>query len=342
MNIGIVVPRLSKTGPVNVIYNMLARTKDKNINYFIFTTKAEIMFNTRIDDFKKLDITIIELQSKKYISRVWELNRNLKKYHIDIVHGHAISFLFIILMLKGKFLFTLHFDIINDWKIHGSIFFKILFFFIIKCMKKCERIVCCADYISSALAKYDINTISIPNGVNVVDKSILKNDRFNELVYCGSLSKRKDVYSLAYDFSKIDCKYKLLLVGSGELENTIRELKNDSIELLGFVDDVSEYLKHAMYFISYSKSEGLPLAVLEAIANGVPVILSDIPSHREIVNNKKCEIGVIIKKSLEESLLEIEKKDYLELSRNAYEVARTYYSNEVMENRYRELYKKLI
>jgi glycosyltransferase involved in cell wall biosynthesis len=37
-------------------------------------------------------------------------------------------------------------------------------------------------------------------------------------------------------------------------------------------------------FVSTSRSEGLPVAVLEGLACGRPVILSDIPPHREIVN----------------------------------------------------------
>ena len=47
--------------------------------------------------------------------------------------------------------------------------------------------------------------------------------------------------------------------------------------------DVLPYLQAVDYFISASSDEGLPNSVLEALATGLPVLLSDIPSHREIL-----------------------------------------------------------
>jgi len=47
-------------------------------------------------------------------------------------------------------------------------------------------------------------------------------------------------------------------------------------------DNVFEYFKRADLFVSASWGEGLPVAVLEAMACRRPVILSDIPPHREI------------------------------------------------------------
>ncbi len=48
-------------------------------------------------------------------------------------------------------------------------------------------------------------------------------------------------------------------------------------------DDVYRLLGSVDAFISVSKGEGLPLAVLEAMTAGLPVVLSDIAPHREIV-----------------------------------------------------------
>jgi glycosyltransferase involved in cell wall biosynthesis len=49
-------------------------------------------------------------------------------------------------------------------------------------------------------------------------------------------------------------------------------------------DDVFVLCADADVFVSTSHGEGLPVAVLEAMAAGCPVILSEIPPHRELAD----------------------------------------------------------
>jgi glycosyltransferase involved in cell wall biosynthesis len=71
---------------------------------------------------------------------------------------------------------------------------------------------------------------------------------------------------------------------SAELEERRRRSAHrDRIRILGARDDVPELLAAADVFVSSSLYEGLPGAVLEAFALGVPVVASDIPSHRDVV-----------------------------------------------------------
>ncbi|KII75256.1 glycosyltransferase family 4 protein, partial [Vibrio renipiscarius] len=55
-----------------------------------------------------------------------------------------------------------------------------------------------------------------------------------------------------------------------------------NILFLGNVDNVVDYLSLADVFIMFSKSEGFPNAVLEALSTGLPCILSNIPSHADV------------------------------------------------------------
>jgi glycosyltransferase involved in cell wall biosynthesis len=80
-----------------------------------------------------------------------------------------------------------------------------------------------------------------------------------------------------------------VLIGEGKLkENLLKKIKKLQLEkqvkMTGLIsrDEVYQYLSQADIFISASWGEGLPVGVLEAMACGVPVILSDIPPHREI------------------------------------------------------------
>jgi glycosyltransferase involved in cell wall biosynthesis len=84
---------------------------------------------------------------------------------------------------------------------------------------------------------------------------------------------------------------KLVFIGEGDLRarltaETQKLGLEQQVELTGLVgrDQVFEYLAAADIFVSVSRGEGLPVAVLEAMACRRPVILSDIPPHREITN----------------------------------------------------------
>ncbi len=82
---------------------------------------------------------------------------------------------------------------------------------------------------------------------------------------------------------------KLVFIGEGNLRPLVAQEVEKSgsqkqVEITGMVerDSVFEHFYQSDVFISASWGEGLPVAVLEAMACHRPVILSDIPPHREI------------------------------------------------------------
>jgi len=88
----------------------------------------------------------------------------------------------------------------------------------------------------------------------------------------------------------VNHSFRLLLLGDAapdELEELRVRLENlpnqNRILSIGPVPDVADYLSASDVFILPSRYEGMPLALLEAMANELPVILSDIPVHRLLV-----------------------------------------------------------
>lgn len=82
----------------------------------------------------------------------------------------------------------------------------------------------------------------------------------------------------------------LALVGDGEdrgkLQTLIHRLHaEDYIMLCGARDDVASELQKADFYISASKTEGLPLSVLEAMACGLPIIATAAGGCRDIVRD---------------------------------------------------------
>lgn len=81
---------------------------------------------------------------------------------------------------------------------------------------------------------------------------------------------------------------RLLIVGEGgERARLTQDIKNHQLEhavhLLGYQADPVPFLHLADVFVFPSLSEGLPLALLEAMAAAKPVVASDIPALREVV-----------------------------------------------------------
>ncbi len=89
----------------------------------------------------------------------------------------------------------------------------------------------------------------------------------------------------------------LLIAGSGELEMDLKDLIHDhglqeKVHLLGYRRDIPMFLRSLDCFVFPSLSEGLGLALLEAMASRLPVIVSDIEASREVIDG--CECGVFV------------------------------------------------
>ena len=60
------------------------------------------------------------------------------------------------------------------------------------------------------------------------------------------------------------------------------------VKLQGHVSNVWSYMKAAALFVSVSWHEGRPNAVVEAMASECPLVVSDIPAHREVVDQESA------------------------------------------------------
>ena len=82
----------------------------------------------------------------------------------------------------------------------------------------------------------------------------------------------------------------LLLVGEGPEEGAVRDIVRaerleDSVHLPGFRADVLGVLKAADVYVLSSVEEGSPMAVLEAMACGLPSVATDVSGVRELVGD---------------------------------------------------------
>jgi glycosyltransferase involved in cell wall biosynthesis len=86
--------------------------------------------------------------------------------------------------------------------------------------------------------------------------------------------------------------FRFLAAGSGKDERGIRRAieragLGDRFHLLGWRDDVPDLYSAADVFVFASHREGLPIAPVEAMASGLPVVASDIPGCREEIRHEQ-------------------------------------------------------
>lgn len=99
--------------------------------------------------------------------------------------------------------------------------------------------------------------------------------------------------------------FRYYIVGEGKNEQQLRTLVSelelqDKIFLLGHRDDIQELCNACDCYIFPSIQEGLPVALMEAIACGCPVIASDIRGNRDLIMNSKYLFAPNDVKKLEE------------------------------------------
>ena len=84
----------------------------------------------------------------------------------------------------------------------------------------------------------------------------------------------------------------LALVGEGEQEQELREMVNElgiseQVSFFGFRQDRLAFLKGFDLFVLPSRSEGIPRCLMESMTAEVPVVASDIPGCRNLIEHDK-------------------------------------------------------
>lgn len=156
----------------------------------------------------------------------------------------------------------------------------------------------------------------IPNGVDIdrfkpveaEEKSALRRsfdlpENAPTVVFSGRLEKEKRVDHLLSIWPKVLARHPeafLVIVGDGSEAANLRKAAPARVHFAGAVEDVAPWLRAADIFTLPSLAEGLSNAVLEALASGLPVAVSDIPGNRNLITHQKT--GLLLPTDDDESL----------------------------------------
>jgi glycosyltransferase involved in cell wall biosynthesis len=142
-------------------------------------------------------------------------------------------------------------------------------------------------------------TVVIRNAVDVSAASRARHDRATpRLIAVGRLNAPKDFLTLIRAFAALpEGSFEALIVGDGPdrgaVEDEIRSLRLEGrVRLVGERSDVPALLADSDLFVLSSRSEGLPVSVLEAMAAELPVVASRVGGLAELVVDG--ETGILV------------------------------------------------
>lgn len=141
----------------------------------------------------------------------------------------------------------------------------------------------------------------------------------------------------------------LVLLGDGWLNSELEEQAmnaqcQDSIHFLGHRDNIEQLLRGMDVFVLSSVAEGMPRAILEAMAAGVPCVATEVGGIPEIISGNNVGVLVPPKDSevLAEAMISIANMTDEKLEKQvgkAQNMVRQFYSHQIVREKLRKLYE---
>lgn len=155
------------------------------------------------------------------------------------------------------------------------------------------QVVCCSPSEQQAYNKVGIKAITINNGIpykKIIGKRVTRNKGNHNnnftVVTSGRIVDQKDpeLFNTIALFFEDFPDFEFLWVGDGDAKE---KLTAKNIRITGWLpaEKANELVAASDVYISTAKYEGLPFAVLEALAMNMPVLLTDCVGNKDLINN---------------------------------------------------------
>ena len=250
----------------------------------------------------------------KFIPLVRRVHRLIEAKRIDLVHAHStVAGIFMVIYKiiyhdKVSVIFTPHayFSEIDRGRIKTQ-----LVIFIERFMSRFfEKII----HVSEEEQNYALNKnlvskdkcVIINNGVPkpMIVKKKHSGTIFINVARCSFQKDPQLFIEIAKEVIQFIPDSEFIWVGDGPLlkecrAQVVRDKMSGKIKFMGYSDNPYRFLAQSDIYISSSRYEGLPFSVLEALSCGLPLILTDIIGHEELIQDN----GMLLDdKRIEENL----------------------------------------
>lgn len=365
LHICYLVSSLCNEGPVNVMYNIIRHIDFTKFEVSIITFVPEKK-TSRLDEFAEFPINIHQLGKDikpSPFALYWALRKKVAEINPAELHAHCPRSLYLMCCLPKRYkrVYTIHiYPGLQQHMLYGKHKGNVVITLNNYFTRKCDLPIGCAESVGMQYKeKKGWNILCIPNGASLpiwerdkeerlkLRKELGLEENVKYFIFIGRFSKEKNPEVLINVFNSLTRKdVKLIMLGQGPMWEELNRYKNDNVLMPGFTTKVYDYLKAADFYISASDVEGLANTILESMSVGLPMLLSNIPSHREILANiKKEKVGYLIDNKRKDDIIEkinliidIDTTQVLAILQNLY---KNKYTAEVMSKAYQQAYLKL-
>lgn len=358
-----VVPSLSQCGPINVLYNLVSHLdRSRFCSVIVALSDNRFSSRSRQREFENLDVEVHNYEYSKWQCQLHTgfIAKRIDKEFDDasiVMHAHGYYPTMILSHLYSRHtMTTIHNICDEDFRMSkGRWLGGYMSWRYKKALRKIKTCVTISDYMRMYYGKdKNLNLHTVYNGVEIPSAAYFANrsEARNRLgikpgtfvlFYPAAFTQGKNhSYLISEVLERPDLPVMLVFAGSGVAEDDCRRqaATDKRIRFLGFQMNLDDWWLAADALVSPSVSEGMPMAVLEAVVRGLPCLLSTIPPHLEIAQNvfgtkewcfdtnRKGALGSLIAKAAK---TKFEKE-------NIAAQAALHYGAEVMCRGYEELY----
>lgn len=356
------VSTLRRTGPIMVLANIIRYLDREKFEPIVLTLSPEPTDSMKeyFVHHLKTDVRTLGFSRLKgFLYARKSINQFLEKYNADLIHCHGFRADLLTNQLNNiAKISTVHnFPYYDYVYLYGKLIGSLMAWYHVKIIaEQPQNFVACSKSIAQQFSQKGIRLKYITNGVDTEKFFPADNDLKRKLriklgiplekkvfITVGSLIQRKDVSTVIRGFTIYNNNNKnslLLVAGDGKERKNLERLANKSVVFLGKVSNIVEYLQASDFFISASLAEGLPNAVLEAMACGLPCVLSNISPHMELFQGEKGNFFETKNpEQLSQVLKTLSQEDYSLHRSLSLKLAREKFSAKTMSERYQKLYE---
>lgn len=273
------------SGLEKVAIDIIKNTNNEYNQYYV-TQDGPI-----VEKLKKENIDRIKLNKMS----VREIRKICKQYKPDIIHAHDYTATIISAFSFVKVPIISHLHNNAPWIKKVNPYSIAMLFASIRV----KKILTVSDsiqneYVFSRYIRKKIENIGNPVSVKSVTEKVSKDVKKNyDVCFVGRLTKAKNPIKFINIISELKSlmpNIKAVMVGDGELrqecEEQVKKLDlQDNIELKGFVDNPYEYMAQSKVFCLTSEWEGFGLVAFEALALGIPCVVSNVGGLVNVIDD---------------------------------------------------------